>query len=97
MNYQRCTMIRAVTLYALFAIVSTATLSAQYERTILIEDFSSVRGINFGRGGPPAEWTFPVSVKKAQSTDLLTRSSTKHNAINVFVGVAFKLGGKKND
>ena len=39
-------MIRAVTLYALFAIVSTATLSAQYERTILIEDFSSVTCVN---------------------------------------------------
>jgi hypothetical protein len=62
-----------------------------------IENFSSVQGTAFGKGGAPVEWTFPVSTKKKQSTDLLTRTSTKHNAINIFVGLAFKLGGKNND
>jgi hypothetical protein len=59
-----------------------------------IENLSANQGITFGKGGPPAEWTFPVSTKKKQSTDLLTRATTKHNVINVYVGVAFKLGGK---
>ena len=39
-------MIRAVSLCALLAFVSTSTLSAQYDRTILIEDFSSVTCVN---------------------------------------------------
>jgi hypothetical protein len=59
-----------------------------------IENFGANQGITFGKGGPPVEWTFPVSVKKKESTDLLTRARTKHNVINVYVGLAFKLGGK---
>jgi hypothetical protein len=62
-----------------------------------IENLSANQGITFGKGGPPVEWTFPVSVKKKESTDLLTRASTKHNVINVYVGVAFRLGGGKGD
>jgi hypothetical protein len=78
------------TLYPFFGIRFDRSLST-------VENLGSLKGMTFGKGGPPAEWTFPVSTKKSLSTDLLTRTSSKHNVINLYVGLALKLNRDKND